>query len=265
MAPPGDDAALVERFELFHRHASESAIVTDFDGTLSTIVDDPAAAQPVAGAVDAIHELAGRYGRVAVVSGRPVEFLRDRLDVDRRPDRGLILSGLYGLEWLEGGVARTEDDAVAFRAVVDEVAGAADAAAPDGVVVEHKGLSVTLHVRTAEQHTDWARSWAESTASTSGLVVHEGRCSFELRPPVEVDKGTVVASLVEGRRAACFLGDDHGDLPAFDALDALAASSGATVMKVGVRSPEAPRQLLERADIVVDGPLGSLELLSRLL
>ena len=49
-----------------------AAIITDFDGTLAPIVDDAAAARPLEGVVDALHLLAARYARVAVVSGRPV-------------------------------------------------------------------------------------------------------------------------------------------------------------------------------------------------
>ena len=241
------------------------AIVTDFDGTLSPIVDDPAAAVPLPGVVDTLHELAARYGRVAVVSGRPVSFLRQRLELDGRPRSAIVVSGLYGIEWLEDGDERVHDTAVAFRDVVAEAADRADAAAPEGVGVERKGYSLTLHVRTGQRHADWARSWADATAHTTGLVVHAGRMSFELRPPIDVDKGSVVRELVRGRRAACFLGDDLGDLPAFDALDRLHAEEGAHVLRVGVRSPEAPVELLERADVLVDGPPGSLALLQRLL
>ncbi len=39
--------------------------------------------------------------------------------------------------------------------------------------------------------------------------------SVELRPPVKTDKGTVVDELASGLGAACFFGDDLGDLPAF--------------------------------------------------
>ena len=88
--------------------------------------------------------------------------------------------------------------------------------------------------------------------------------SFELRPPIERDKGTVLAEAAEGRRQVCFLGDDRGDLTAFDDLDRM-AEAGATVLRVGVDSAEAPEELLERADIVVDGPEGSLRLLRGLL
>jgi trehalose 6-phosphate phosphatase len=74
----------------------------------------------------------------------------------------------------------------------------------------------------------------------------------------------VVDALVEAAAAACFLGDDLGDLPAFDALDRLAARSGADVLRVAVRSEEAPPELLARADLVVDGPPGALALLEEL-
>ena len=43
------------------------------------------------------------------------------------------------------------------------------------------------------------------------------------------------------------------------------AAEGATVLRVGVDSAEAPAELLERADIVVEGPEGSLRVLRGLL
>jgi trehalose 6-phosphate phosphatase len=254
------------RLEPFRTAPDTAAVITDFDGTLSPIVDDPAEARPLDGVVDALHALAAVYGRVAVVSGRPVSFLRDRLELDRRARTRLVVSGLYGIEWLEDGVERVHDTATAYRGAVDEAADRAEEAAPEGVGVERKRFTVTLHVRTHPEHSDWARSWARATAHTTGLVVHEGRRSFELRPPVDVDKGHVVTDLIAGRKAACFLGDDLGDLPAFDALDRLAAAdTTASVLRVGVRSAEAPAELLERADLLVDGPEGSLELLRALL
>ena len=260
--PHSDAAPLLEPFLAA---PDASAVITDFDGTLSPIVDDPATARPLAGVVDALHALAATYGRVAVVSGRPVSFLRDRLELDARARTSIVVSGLYGIEWLEDGVERVHETALAYRDVVAEAADRADVAAPEGVGVERKGFSLTLHVRTGQQHLAWARSWADATAHSTGLVVHGGRMSFELRPPIDVDKGSVVGELVRGHRAACFLGDDLGDLPAFDALDRLQAEEGAHVVRVGVRSPEAPAELLERADVLVDGPPGCLDLLHRLL
>ena len=205
-------------------------------------------------------ELARRFGRVGVVSGRPAAFLTTHLG-----GRGLFLSGLYGLESVDGdGDIRPRREAERWRPVVDEVAARAEAGLPDRLTVERKGLSVTVHYRTAPEQEPDAAAWAARESGDTGLVAHPARMSFELRPPVERDKGMVVAEAAEGRRQVCFLGDDRGDLSAFDALDRLAAT-GASVVRVGVASAEAPDELLARADVVVEGPEGSLRLLRRLL
>jgi trehalose 6-phosphate phosphatase len=249
----------------FTSNPRDAAVVTDFDGTLAPIVPDPTTARAIDGAVDVLHRLAERYGRVAIVSGRPVEFLGDRLEAAHRDDLGLVVSGLYGLERLERGHVMIHPSALEWIDVVTDVADRADADAPAGVRVERKGLSMTVHVREAPEHAEWARSFVDAAANTTGLVVHDARMSYELRPPVEIDKGTVVSELTDGMSAACFIGDDYGDLPAFDALDRLEAASGASVLRVGVRSEEAPAELLTRADVLVDGPAGSLAFLRRLL
>jgi len=100
----------------------------------------------------------------------------------------------------------------------------------------------------------------EEQASQSGLEVRPARMSVELHPPVRVDKGTTLLELAEGLDAVCFLGDDHGDLAAFDALDRLAGARVAT-LRVGVQSAEGAVELLERADLVVDGPAGALQVI----
>jgi trehalose 6-phosphate phosphatase len=243
------------------RAPERTGVFTDFDGTLSAIVDEAAAARPLAGAVDVLRGLAERYGRVAVISGRPASFLMERLELDGSPVEAY---GLYGLEHLRDGTVTARVDALEWRDALDAYADAADAVAPDGVVVERKGLGVTLHVRTAPEHEMWARQFAQAEAAARGLSVHAARFSYELRPPVAVDKGTVVGGLVQGLDAATFLGDDRGDLAAFDALDRFAADGG-TAVKVGVRSDEAPAELLERADVIADGPAGALDLLRQLL
>jgi trehalose 6-phosphate phosphatase len=57
-----------------------------------------------------------------------------------------------------------------------------------------------------------------------------------------------------------YIGDDLGDLPAFDALDRL-ADRGIAAVKVAVRTPDVSAALTQRAHVLVDGPDGALELL----
>jgi trehalose 6-phosphate phosphatase len=195
---------------------------------------------------------------VAVVSGRPVEFLARCLPPS------LTLSGLYGLEVLDRGRRRDHPSGGAWREVVDDVASYSAARGPAGMGVESKGLSLTLHYRTRPEIAPDVLAWAERQAARSGLEVRPARMSVELHPPIAADKGSAVEEVARGLDAVWFVGDDVGDLPAFDALDRLAAA-GVEATKVAVRSDEAPAELLDRADLVVDGPEGVLALLESLL
>lgn len=245
--------------EPFLARPETAGVFSDFDGTLSPIVDEPDRARPLPEVPDLLARLARHFGRVGVVSGRPVSFLRHHVG-----DEGLWLSGIYGLETIVNGEVVVPDEVNRWRPVVEAVADRAEADGWPPALVERKGLSVTLHFRVAPERRAEAQSWARAAAATSGLAVMVGRQSFELRPPLPRDKGTALADAVDGLQAVCFLGDDRGDLDAFDVLDRLEAN-GVAALRVGVRSDEAPDELLERADALVDGPRGSVELLEQLL
>ena len=236
----------------------QSAVLVDFDGTLSPIVTDNAAARPLPGVAEVLLALRARFAEVAVISGRPISYL----DAHLPPE--VDLSGLYGLEQRRSGARSEHPGAEGWREDVDALALAAGDELPAGVEVEHKGLSLTLHLRRHPELTDEARRWAEVAASRAGFLVRTAKRSFELHPPVAVDKGTVVDELTAGCTAACYVGDDEGDLDAFDGLDRLVARGGAA-LRVAVRTDEVSEALLERADLVVDGPEGALALLQHLV
>jgi trehalose 6-phosphate phosphatase len=105
-------------------------------------------------------------------------------------------------------------------------------------------------------------------AEAEGLYIHWGRKVLEVRPPVSIDKGRGVRRLLAGRDldAGLYVGDDRTDLDAFDGLHALVeeGSLGVAVC-VGVRSDETPQELVQAADMLVNGPNGVRELLTALL
>jgi trehalose 6-phosphate phosphatase len=238
--------------------AGDAALFLDYDGTLAPIVADPAGAGPQPGAAAVLTELAGAFRTVAVVSGRPVAYLLEALG----PMPGVHVAGLYGLEErhadgsveLAPGVAR-------WLVPVEVVTRRAQSDAPEGVVVEPKGVTVTLHWRARPEAAPWAEQFAARVTGDTGLEVQHARMALELRPPVDTDKGTVVRRLVTGHGAAAGFGDDLGDVPAFVALGAL-AHEGVAVARVAVVDGETPPEIVDVADVTVDGPAGAVALLA---
>lgn len=240
------------------RHPAAAGVFTDFDGTLSPIVADPAAAVPLPGVPGLLAELAGHYAVVAVISGRPVSFLARHLPPP------VLAVGLYGLEVRRDGRVEIDPAAESWRPAVADAVARATAAAPPEVVVEPKDLSMTLHYRAAPELEGRVIALAGELAEATGLVSRPAKRSVELHPPVEADKGTVLRALAAGLSAACYLGDDLGDLAAFGALDEL-ATQGVDTVKVAVRGEEAPAALVGAADVTVDNPAGAADLLWTLL
>ena len=242
----------------FVERPDRSALLFDFDGTLSPIVDDPVQARMVAGAFEALGELATTFQVVGLLSGRPVSFLAPLVPP------GVMISGLYGLEVVRDGVRDDHPNSGAWREVVADVAGCSRHLGPEGMVVETKGLSLTLHYRTRPELAHAVQDWALQQANRSGLVYRNARMSVELHPPIDADKGTAVEAIAAESDAVCFIGDDRGDLPAYDALDRL-AGRGVHTLKVAVVSDEGPDELVRRADLVLPGPAAVVEFLQSLL
>ena len=262
MTAAGDAAArLPELLRPLAAAPARSALFLDFDGTLSAVVTDPRQARPLPGVPPLVAELAVSFSLVAVISGRPTAFLAEVLGTPL----GVTLAGLYGLERALQGPAHDT-----WASVIDEVVAEAMATAPAGVYVEPKGLTVTLHFRRALEHKDWVVDFAERQHATRGLTVVQGRLERELRPALDVDKGTVVRSLVaehdeqaEPLLGAAAFGDDVGDLPAFAALAALRDTGGPlrTVVRVAAVDTESPPAVAAAADLSVPGATGAVALL----
>ena len=257
----GAGASLPDALAPMAAAPTRTALFLDFDGTLSAIVADPRDARPLPGVPALLAGLAEEFELVAVVSGRPTSFLSEALG----SPAGVTLAGLYGLERALHG---PEHDA--WADVIDEVVRQAEATAPPGIYVEPKGLTVTLHWRHAPAQKEWVLEFSRRAAASHNLIVHQGRHERELRPPLQVDKGTVVHALAAeqagGLDNAAAFGDDIGDLPAFAALGELTKPDGTSLYTVRVAAVdnESPRQVADAADLTVAGAAGAVALLAAL-
>jgi trehalose 6-phosphate phosphatase len=137
-----------------------------------------------------------------------------------------------------------------------------------GIRVEDKDAIWAFHWRGAPDEAA-ARKALEAVAADAergGLVPHWGRMVLEIRPRVAADKGTAVASTLDGRdlARALYAGDDTTDLDAFRELRALAAAGRIGALCVGVHSTEGPAEIERDSDLVVDGPAGVVSMLEAL-
>jgi trehalose 6-phosphate phosphatase len=246
-----------------------AAIFCDIDGTLAPIVRRPEEAH-VRGEVSLLlSRLGRRYGCVACVSGRPVAEARRLVGVG-----SIAYAGAHGAELLHAGEKKSTlvPAFASWEPRVRRFVAARENVRELRLLrirVEDKGPIKAFHWRDVPDE-QAAESWLSNVADEAeaeGFATHWGRKVLEIRPPVPINKGQAVRTLIEetGVRGALFAGDDVTDLDAFDTLDALqAAGTLDATVRVGVRSAEGPPAIVERADVVVEGVRGMVDVLAAL-
>lgn len=248
--------------EAILKDPSGAVIGLDFDGTLSPIVADPAAARVHPDAPAVLAELGAYVNAVAIVTGRPVATaLELGPGLERVP--GLVVLGHYGFERWENGRISGPPPPAGVPRVEAELPLLLDSLGLLGVTIEDKGRAVAVHTRRSadpEGALAKLREPMAELAAKHGLVVEPGRLVLELRPP-GMDKGHALSLFLAERdaRSVLFAGDDLGDLAAFDAVRA-SELPGVTVCSGSAEVTA----LADRADIVVDGPDGVVALLREL-
>jgi len=255
--------------EPLRANPDRSAILTDVDGTIAPIVQNPAEAAVPERTRELLRELAGNYALVACLSGRRALDARRIVGLDE-----LAYSGNHGFELLLPGDEQPrpdpsldghEADASRFIAGLDR-----SELERAGIRTEDKGAIVALHWRGAPNE-GAAESLAHEIANEAewqGLVPHHGRKVLEIRPNVAINKGIAAAALIPARPvdAALYGGDDRTDVDAFTALRTLKEDGKlSAVACIAVTSPESPPEVAAGADLSVDGPEGFVAVLEGLV
>jgi trehalose 6-phosphate phosphatase len=266
---PGPTATLAELLRPLKEDPTQSAVLLDVDGVLAPIVQHPDDAHMPETTRRPLIEVAKRYGVVACVSGRRAADARRIVALG-----SIAYLGSHGSEvLLPGATAPTLDrELQAWARRVQTFAG--DAFDEDlrrlRVRLEDKEAIAALHWRGVpdEEEAQAAVEAVAKRAEEAGFVPHWGRKVLEIRPPVRIDKGAGIVSLLRDRdlTAALYVGDDMTDLDAFRGLTELVERGRlGHAIRIGVRSEEGPRALAEEADAMVDGTDGVRDLLQSLL
>ncbi|WP_329457238.1 trehalose-phosphatase [Streptomyces sp. NBC_01497] len=238
---------------------ADAVVALDFDGTLADIVADPEQARAHPAARPALAALAPHLGSLVVITGRPaavaVEYggFADVPGLER-----LVVLGHYGAERWDAatGTLHTPPPHPGVAAARDELPAVLDRFAPgQDVWTEEKGQAFAVHTRRAsdpEAAFAALRAPLRDLATRHGLLLEPGRMVLELRPP-GMDKGVALTAYVRetGARTVLYAGDDLGDLPAYDAVEALRAEGRAGLL---VSSGTSIGELTARADLRLADP-----------
>jgi trehalose 6-phosphate phosphatase len=228
-------------------------LISDMDGTLSPIVPDPDQAQLTPRNRELLRALQAELALVAVVSGRSVTDLRKRVGLP-----GVVYVGNHGLErWADGEVVITPE-AAAHRPALERVLEEMRTRLLPGMLLEDKGATLSIHYRQTADPDTVAAQWepiVREIATHHGLKAFQGRMVFELRPPINTDKGTALHHLITDYAldAAVYLGDDTTDVDALRQARHLREQRLCYAVGLGVESDDAPPVVREAADLLLAG------------
>ncbi len=227
-------------------HEAYVCLFLDFDGTLAPIQNDPDKCILAPQIRDMLVALAdSNRCDVVVLSGRSLPDITKKVDLDGiyyGGNHGLIISG-PDASFIHPDAAAVQELIRRARIVLEEAISTLE-----GVWIEDKGLSFTLHYRLAPKElAGRARKAFHNVVSTmphKGLLkTLKGKKVLELMPNVEWDKGKAVLFLLgrlKEESTPFYIGDDYTDESAFNVL----AGRGITV-RVGSSRKTAARYFLK--------------------
>lgn len=211
-------------------------LVLDFDGTLSPLEEFPHQARLPETTRALVRRLVDRRGvGVAVISGRAVADIRALVGL-----RKIYYSGNHGLEIEGPGLSFRHPEAESLEGAMRKLARAlrADFRRLKGVVIENKGMTLSLHYRhLAAERSDELKplmlAWRRRTAGRP-VRWRGGHKVWELVPDAGWDKGRAALHILHHLRNPypVALGDDRTDEDMF-----LALRDRGTTIRIGRPGP----------------------------
>jgi trehalose 6-phosphate phosphatase len=201
------------------------AVFLDYDGTLTPIVDRPEDATISESMRGAVSGLAERCP-VCVVSGRDRPVVQELMGLDN-----LIVAGSHGFDIWSPDEGTIEHDAGSgYEELLEEVKAwlSEEVGSIEGASVEPKKASVAVHYRlVSEEDQEIIKQTVDSILADypEDLKMTPGKMVYEIQPKLDWDKGKAVLYLLDTLEldrddvVPMYLGDDHTDEHAFEALE----------------------------------------------
>jgi trehalose-phosphatase len=216
-----------EKVERVLKSKPHILLLSDYDGTLTPIVSEPSKAVMT----DSFRGVLRRLSRkenftVGVVSGRQLKDVRKLVGI-----RTIYYAGNHGFEVKGPGISFDHPANRIYKRYMDSIKKRMlrEAAGIKGVIVEHKGASLSIHYRLVKEK-DLGRLrdiFGKACApylDGGKIKVTRGKKVWEVRSPIKWDKGSAVGKIMKilrkgPRSLPMYLGDDKTDEDAFRFLE----------------------------------------------
>ena len=234
------------------RDGAAAGLFLDIDGTLSEIVPLPHQATISPSIKTAVATLASRLALVCVVTGRPAADGKCMVGLDE-----LTYVGNHGMEWIHDGQVFTDPAAAPYEADIAQALQAVkQACASTDAIIEEKVCSFAVHYRGSRDPDGVQRLTLQAVEyqASANVRVLTGKAHINVLPPVTLNKGTAVRSLVESHKLdwALIAGDDVTDIDAFREARSLADATPFRCTNVAVLGEDCPAGLLELAEYTLE-------------
>ncbi len=229
-------------------------LIFDVDGTIAEIAPTAEAVKVTPGCQKHLKSLVGRLPLVAAISGRLARVVRQLVGVE-----GVVYNGNHGLEqWINGKVEVRPEAQSYVAKIAAAIKELGPVLQPLGVTFEDKGAGLVFHYRTLPNRDEVREAILEAISRSPAarpFNIDRARAVIELRPPLEISKGSMLKELIQGYhlKAAVYMGDDVADIDAFDNLQALSQGAEFRGLAIGVVGEETPPEVAERADLLLRG------------
>lgn len=204
-------------------------LLLDYDGTLAAIAETPKKAVISEDTKELLQKLSqSSHFALGIISGRSLEDIKSIVGI-----KDIIYAGNHGLE-IEGPKIKFKSQvSLRLKSVIGNISKELSKrlSGIEGALIEDKGLTLSVHYRLVDKKDmpAFKKVFFEITnpfALAGKIKINSGKKVFEIKPPVQWDKGKVVLWLLARQQFArgankvlpVYIGDDIIDEDAFKAL-----------------------------------------------
>ena len=229
-------------------------LITDIDGTISPTSTDPLHVTIPQSNRNYLRALSKRLDLVAVVSGHSATEVRQMVD-----GKKILCLGHYGMErWQDGRPVLHPKAQPYLPAMRDIASQLGPLKSIEGVIIQDKGASISLHYRLSghpEQAKQSILAFLHGLPQIRQLRILPENMVIGIVPPMAIDKGTAVRDLIEERRLSggVYMGDDTADVLAFAAIREANNRGTFKGLAIAVTGADTAPDVSATADFTLDG------------